>query len=223
MRRLSTHTGIVAMYSGHVDLYGYGTFDWSEHLAPSEHASVELLRPVVFLSQYHSLTGSFGMSWMCVLSDAVRSLGGEPFKISGAEDAYFATSLALLGPVGRSLDPLCVYRVTPESQSVDRIKVYGLCVGVFELLEGDYAESASKALRRAFARAFASRRRLYAKHLMAVGRRPEARHQLRMSLANSLEPASIVKSTALLSSTYLPEHLQPAWPEASRGWTELAG
>ncbi len=146
IRHLSTHPDILAVFSGHVDLYGYGMFCWSELLAPREKTSIELLTPVDFLSRYHSLTGLWGMSWMCVPIDTVRSLGKEPFKISGAEDAYFCTSLALLGPVGFSKDPLVLYRITQESQSADRLKVYGLCVQVFELLERDYAHRASKAL-----------------------------------------------------------------------------
>ncbi len=53
-------------------------------------------------------------------------------------------------------------------------------------------------------------------------RSAEARQQLRMSLANSRQPSSIVKSTALLSSTYLPGQLQPTWPETRREWKEPA-
>jgi glycosyltransferase involved in cell wall biosynthesis len=223
IRNLSTHPDLVAVYSGHVDLYGYGPFDWPEPSVTDEWGSLERLTPVEFLSRYHSVTGLFGMSWMCVPTEVVRSLGTEPFKVSGAEDAYFCTSLALLGSVGRSTDELALYRLTEESQSANRLKVYGECVHAFEVLESRFDDSTPEALHTEFARTFASKRRQYAKHLMGAGLHTEARQQLRMSLSISRQPAAVVKSTVLLALTYLPERLQPTWPQARRRSKESAG
>jgi hypothetical protein len=54
--------------------------------------------------------------------------------------------------------------------------------------------------------------------LLGVGRTPEARLELRRSLGESGDPASVAKSLAVLLLSHLPRVLQPVWPPPDRHW-----
>jgi GT2 family glycosyltransferase len=206
-----------AFFTGHTDFYGDGQYAWNGDVAEKS-SSLQVISPLAFFERYNAETGPFGsMSYCCVERRTLQEMGDEPFRISGVDDSYFCSKLPLTGwSVVYQPQPLVAYRITAQAQSADKLKAMGRWVEVFEQLESDYRGVAGSALRKAFASAFASKRRSYGKILMGSGKVAEARSQLRRSFEGSKHPASQAKSAALLLSTYLPTNLQPAWPKSSR-------
>jgi len=218
-RLLEEYPSAVASYTGHLDFYGYDDYLWP-HEPPNAHGDTELMTPLQFLVRYNRATGPFAsMSYCCTRSNSLRKIGDTPFRVDGVDDSYLACALALAGPVIYApKPPLVAYRVTPTSFSADRLKMYGRWVQVFELMKPLYEASGDSHLLRAFKLAFASKRRAYSKLLLGANQFAEAREQLRRSLEDSSNPASIAKSLTLLSITYLPTGLHPAWPPRKRQW-----
>lgn len=216
---LEKHPQAVASFTGHVNFRGTGEFSWPESARRKDH-ELEVIDPLAFLARYNECPGPFGsMSFCCIPKKVLAAFGNEPFpvKATGAEDFCLMNALPLHGPVLFTAAELVAYRETPGSLSSNRLKVVGVAVKAFELLEANYAEPAARTYAKVFNEAHASKRRLYAKYLMGQGRASEARSQLKSSLAKAGIAASRVKSLALLASTYLPVKLQPRWPAAERG------
>ena len=219
-RHYAEHPDAVAFFTEHVNFSGFGDFDWSE--APPGEPTTELVAPEDFLRRYSTAAGPFGSaSFLCVPREVLRRLRPEPFKISGADDAYLCIVFPLLGRVCYSTARLVAYRVTDEALSSDRLQSYGQLVEVFELLRADYEKQGSHELRDVFRVALASKRRQYAKRLLGVGDTSRARRQLWVSAQEVRQPRSLAKSLGLLSASYLPGPLQPAWPGQHRTWQEV--
>jgi glycosyltransferase involved in cell wall biosynthesis len=215
-RSFRKHPNAVAFFTGHVPFIGYGAFDWVA-ISLDNDVQEELIDSPEFLNRYNA-TGVFAiMSLCCVPRQVLARMGNEPFRVSGAEDAYFCNLLPLLGgPVLRVPLPLVAYRVTGTSLSANQLKVYASLVEVFRLLEEHYLEQTQKHLVAAFRSFAASKRRTYAKILMGTGNATEARRQFRFSLRDSDNPASRAKSLALLIMSHMPRRLQPHWPTTTR-------
>jgi glycosyltransferase involved in cell wall biosynthesis len=211
------HPKAVAFFTGHVNFEGYGEYEWS--LDPlSTPITIECLGAMDFLKRYNETTGQFGSpSYISVPRRVLLAFGNEPFRFSGVEDSYLCTTLPLLGGVVYASLPLVAYRITDESLSADRLKMFGPWVNIFCALEQRYRDT-DEALKREFGRAFASRRRQYGKLLMAAGRESEAREEFRRSLGNSATPLSVAKSAWWLTASYMPRWLQPTWPSVRREW-----
>jgi hypothetical protein len=215
------HPTACAFFTWHVNFAGYGDYEWDPSL-PEIPGCVEVINPLEFLARYNKTTGHFAsMSYCCVPKRVLTTIGKEPFCLSGVDDSYLCTLLPLCGgQVVYNSAALVAYRVTNSAQSVDRLKMFGLWVRVFELLELRYKREAEQQLRRAYRIAFASKKRQYGKLLMAAGKAPEAREQFWQSMVKSLMPSSVAKSIALLLSSYMPSPLQPKWPPLYRRWKE---
>jgi glycosyltransferase involved in cell wall biosynthesis len=212
------HSSAVALFTGHLDFHGYAAYDWPVG-APTGVYDSELISPLDFLERYNQATGPFAsMSYCCVPKRVLVEMGKEPFhsSLSGVDDSYLCSTLPLFGAVAYTPEPLVAYRITNQAQSANRLNSFALWVNVFCVLEERYNQLAASKLRRTFRNAFASKRRQYAKILMAAHRTGEARTQLRYSLDNSDDPRSRMKSLAMLLLTYLPRALQPAWPPTHR-------
>lgn len=208
----------VAFFTGHVNFEGYGDCQWS-HDPTGTPAEAEVISGLDFLRRYNETTGSFAStSYLSLPRHVLQGLGRQPFQLDGVDDSYLCTSLPLLGAVVYAPAPLVAYRITRESQSSDRLKTFGRWVDVFRLLEERYRDEAEKPLLREFELAFASKRRQYGKLLMSAGRSPEARTQFRQAAANSMQPASIVKSLGWLIASRLPRGFHPRWPSVRREW-----
>ena len=208
----------VGFFTGHVNFRGYGPFEWNG-TPPELPNTVEVLEPPNFVMRYNTATGPFAsMSYCCVPTRVLEELGKEPFHpaLSGVDDSYLCTELPLLGPVVYAPAPLVAYRQTSQAQSVNRLKMFGLWVEVFELLNGRYRALAGAELRGAFRFSFAIKRRCYGKVLMGAGRSSDARRQFRLAATESCNAVSIAKSLSLLLSTYMPAALQPAWSPSHR-------
>jgi len=205
-----------AFFTWHVNFEGYGDYQWK--VDPAESApALELIGPLQFLRRYNEKTGHFAsMSYCCVPKKVLSTMGKEPFRLSGVDDSYFCTTLPLYGAVVYNPLALVAYRVTSTAQSVNRLKMFGLWVRVFELLEERYKMEAGRQLRKQFRIAFASKKRQYGKLLMAAGRDSEAREQFLQSAGDSSIPSSVAKSITLLLSSYMPSPLQPKWPPLYR-------
>ena len=209
------HPDAVAFFTGHVNFFGYGTYEWQQGLtrvAPN----IEVIDPLSFVQRYNRSTGQFAsMSYCCVPKSVLTSIGPEPFRVNRAEDSYLFTLLPLWGPVVYASTPLVAYRVTNESLSANHLRSFGPWVNVFETLEERYERQTDRKLLEAFRMAFASKRRQYGKLLMAAGRISEARAEFWRS-ASSGAPRSMVKSLALLLASHMPSALQPRWPPIYR-------
>jgi glycosyltransferase involved in cell wall biosynthesis len=218
-RHFEDYPDAVAFYTQHVNFYGDGDYDWSQ--TPPGAASSEILGPAEFLVRFNTRSGEFSSpSFLCVPREVLSRIGPEPFKVDFAEDTYLASWFSLLGSVCHSATPLVAYRITEKSLSADKVKSYGSWVHVFELFSPRYEAQESEELKDAFRAAFASKRRHYAKRLMGAGKHGQAREQLRRSLADCKDVASIGKSVGLLAASFLPERLQPRWPEPYRTWQD---
>jgi hypothetical protein len=158
------------------------------------------------------------MSFCCIPKAILSLLGDVPFctEVSGVDDCYVCNSLLLHGPVVYTPTPLVAYRISRDAQSVNQLKNFQQVVHVFQLLEEKFQNKGDAHLLREFRRAFAGKRRVYAKTLMGVGRIAEARRQFRSAISQSGCPTSIGKSLCLFMLTYFPRTLQPEWPSDVR-------
>jgi glycosyltransferase involved in cell wall biosynthesis len=212
------HPDGVAFFTGHVNFCGYRNYAWGRdviYILPH----TEVMDPLSFSRRYNTTTGPFAsMSYCCIPKRTFEEVGPEPFsvKVSGADDYYLFNIFPLLGSVVYTSAPLVAYRVTGEAQSANRLKGLAWSVGAFELLQKRYDKVADAKLAESFGMAFASTRRQYAKVLLGAGKTSEAREQLWHSLAHAINPQCLAKSLGLLSLSYLPSQLQPAWPSSYR-------
>jgi glycosyltransferase involved in cell wall biosynthesis len=212
----------LASISGHVDFTG-ADYVWPED-PDTDRANAQWINQVDFFKRYNVTTGLFGsMSFACVRKSAMKRLGPEPFQFSGVDDSYLFYLVSLFGGVVFFKSPLVAYRVSEGSFSANRLKMLPQWVKAFEALEPKFRKSNVKALRQAFPRAYAVKRRHYAKVLLGAGRTVEARQQLLQSMANCRQSSSVGKSLALWAASWLPCFLQPKWPSSSRGAAGLAG
>ena len=215
-RRLyAEYPNAAALFTGHITCAENENVDWTVEVAQGPWKT-EVIEPLFFLERYASAPGPFTMSSVCVPRPVLGRLGSEPFKLKVAEDLYFCNRLALLGPVIYYAEPLAAYRMREGSLSSNRIRLNSGEVQAFELLREVYRTCQSAAMRRAFRRAFAVKRRLYAKTLMGADQIHDARRQLVMSLSASGNLGSLAKSLGLLSLTFMPSVVQPRWPPSNR-------
>jgi glycosyltransferase involved in cell wall biosynthesis len=208
----------VAFFTGHVDFYGYGSYNWSSS-PPKNLTNIELMSPLSFIKRYNKTTGHFAsMSYCCIPKRALIEIGPEPFcvTVSGADDYCLFNVLPLFGSIIYASVTLVAYRITNEAQSENLLKSLALSLNALELLEGRYKKLAEVELCKAFKLAFASRRRQYAKILMGATKTLEARRQLLYSLQKTCNASSLAKSLALLFLTYMPVQFQPKWPSGYR-------
>jgi glycosyltransferase involved in cell wall biosynthesis len=205
-----------AFFAEHVNFTGLGSYDWEATQSVSE-LRVETFEPLSWFRRYQVAPGSFVMSFCCVPKRILEGIGPEPFRLRVAEDCYFCNLLVFSGPVVfASAPPVAAYRIREGSLSSNRLDLAEGEVKAFQLVEEYYKNSTDLRLAAEFGKAFASKRRAYAKILLGAGRISEAHEQLRSSFRHSLRPNSLAKSFALLSLSYLPRQLQPIWPPAGR-------
>ncbi|HEY8158403.1 MAG TPA: glycosyltransferase family A protein [Methylobacter sp.] len=217
LRLFADYHSAVAFFTGHVNFFGYGVYDWNSNTPKNLLNDIKVMNPLSFINQYNKTTGYFAsMSYCCIPKKVLMEIGPEPFCVSGADDFYLFNLLPLLGPVVYVTVPLVAYRMIAAGQSENLIKSLALALQAFELLEIRYKAAHDKSLCKSFEIAFASKRRHYAKTLMGVGKTSQARKQLLYSLKNINYPVSFAKSLALLLAAYMPSPLQPKWPPAYR-------
>jgi glycosyltransferase involved in cell wall biosynthesis len=205
------------LFSGHIDFEGYGRFHWYDSVQDRS-SWTKLMEPAEFIKQYYEDTDPFtSPSYCCVRREPLLLAGPDPFKIEGADDAYFFTLIPLLGwSVVYNPTPLVARRILGSSQSANTLWAKGCTVKVFETLAEGYSQSADSKLRREFEKRFASRTREYAKLLRGAGKTSEARSQLVSSLSIDKNPESMAKSLVLLLLIQLPIPFRPAWSYAGR-------
>jgi glycosyltransferase involved in cell wall biosynthesis len=222
-KRFGDYPHAVGFFAGHVNFSGYEKYEWDASGLDAA-SDTEVIDPLDFFKRLHLISGFFGSaSFLCVPKRVLAKLGDRPFheRLSGVDDCYLCSNLALLGPVVYAPDPLVAYRIIKDAQSVNKVKACRLLVEMFHILEDEGYEGAADAtLSREFRKSFAAGRRSYAKILMGVGNTSEARAQLTCSLGTSLNVVSIAKSLALLLLTCMPTALQPKWPASQRQWTD---
>jgi len=215
---LKKFSGVAATFTGHVGFRGSGGYSWNERPQTVE-SNFEVIESLRFFERYNRCPGPFGSpSFCCIPKRVLTQMGKEPFpvKVSGADDFYLMNVLPQYGSVAYTSTPLVAYRETPGSISSNHLRSIELGVTVLELLAEGYRNFPEREYVKVFNRAFASKRRLYAKVLMGAGKVSEARTQLKSSLTNGGGAASLVKSLGLLVSTYLPMPLHPEWPASRR-------
>jgi glycosyltransferase involved in cell wall biosynthesis len=218
LEAMKKHPDVAAAFTGHVNFHGPGTFSW-DVCPPTEGASLEVIEPLCFFERYNRCPGPFGSpSFCCVSGRVLAQMGPEPFpvEISGGDDFYLMNVLPHYGAIAFTPASLVAYRETPGSISSNRLRSVELAVNAFELLAGNCGNILGPEYVKAFNRAFACKRRLYAKHLMGAGRTGEARRQLQSALATADGAASLAKSAGLLFATYLPAPFHPGWPASYR-------
>jgi glycosyltransferase involved in cell wall biosynthesis len=206
----------VAYFTDHEQFTGLGGHAWNGDPTESEQG-VAVMTSVQFLIRYLRSYSPFIPSNLCVPRSALLSLGDEPFKLRNSEDVYFFHLLAPRGRIVYLPQKLAGYRIREESYSSSRIRTAKAEVHVFELLADQYSALEDSGLRNTYWRCFATKRRMYAKHLLGIGDLALARDQIHKSLLIS-GPASKAKSLRLLLLSYLPAALQPEWPPEYRGW-----
>jgi len=215
------HPQAVASFTGHLNFFGYGDYVWAGR--PNElEGATRIIEPLEFFEWYNRATGPFSsMSYCCIPKATLERMGDQPFMVSGVDDSYLCYVLALLGPVVYKAEALVAYRVTHEAQSNNKLEAYGRWVEVFHILQDRYKKQPDARLYRAFKKAFASKRRQYAKSLMGIARKAEARRELCRSLRTDSHAFSIFKSLTLLFLTGMPRILQPQWLPKYREVTRI--
>ena len=210
---LGAHPSAVAGFVGYVTFRNDASLSWPNLPAGGSLPS-ELLSSLTFFQQYNQSPIHLVPSCCFFPRRIMPTFGAKPFPegLAGAEDFYFFNSLSTRGPVAVCPTRLVGYRQTPGSLGSDRLLNTGGSVKGMQLLAEKNSGEFPRTFARAFALAFASRRRRYARHLMGGGKPAEAREQIRLSLARSGSLASAVKSVGLYLCTLLPRALQPKWP-----------
>jgi len=203
-------------FTGHFDFDGGGELRWRE--IESEDSGTEVIGPAEFVERCCSTAGVFGsMSFCCVRRSALVKLDTEAFQVHGSDDQYLFTLIPLFGwSTVYNPAPLAAYRVTSTSLSANWLHSFGRTVKVFEILAVRYSTSTDATLRKEFGKAFALKRRAYAKVLMGAGMTSDARREIVYSVRATSHPAAAAKSLAMLAFTYMPKSLQPRWLPATR-------
>lgn len=214
-RHIEDYPDAIAYFTDHENFYGYEDYHWKND-SVNLSISPELIKPLSFIKQYNKTPMRFQMSGCCMKKKVLTEIGGDPFRISGAEDTYFHHLLPLLGLILHTPVPLYAYRITSSSISAKRLKCESLIINAFQLLEERYRKINDPELHSAFKTVYASRKRGYGKFLMGAGRIPDAQREFRDSIEISGNPVSIAKSLSLLCLSYMPAHLQPKWPASDR-------
>ncbi len=216
--QFAKHPKAAAFFTRHDNFNGYGDYQWNEE-GWDRGIETEIIDPVRFVERYNSSTGTFySMSFCCLPKVVLTRMGAAPFceAVSGVDDCYLCNLLPLEGAVVFTPSRLVAYRVTGSAQSVNQLKNFQQVVKVFQLLEDRFRNASDAKLLRGFLLAFAGKRRRYGKTLMGAGNVPEARSQFRQAIGLAVQPASLVKSGALLVLSYMPAPLQPRWPSSQR-------
>jgi glycosyltransferase involved in cell wall biosynthesis len=218
------HPRAAAFFTGHVDLFGYGTVPWVRD--PDADAQVEVIASLDFIKCYNARPGPFNMSFCCVSKAVLNSIGRHPFNGATAssrpwaEDCYFHNRLALGGPVVYFSRKLAAYRLNPGSLSWDQLKWTEAQMTALEQLV-NLGRTLEKSYRNAFRAILSSKRRTHAKILLGAGKVSEARSEFLTSIFQKLlDPVSIAKSATLLLVSYLPRVIQPKWPPMYREYKE---
>ena len=205
----------VALFSEHINFDGFADYQWEK--TNGAVGSSELISALDFFARYHKSPGPFSsMSFCSVPRSTFTRLTEPPFQANGAEDYYFFTRINLFGPIAFSSAQTVAYRFHAGSLSSNKLRVVGIAVQAYELLEREYKDFPDKRFYKAFQNAVASKRRHYAKLLFGASAVAAGRDQLRRSLGDSSAPISLSKSLGLLLASYLPEMLRPRWPGSSR-------
>jgi glycosyltransferase involved in cell wall biosynthesis len=214
---LAGEPDIEVSFTGHHDLAGYGCYEWNDAVEFSA-SKLQRLDALEFYEAYNARTGPFGsMSYCCVTMRSLKTLGGEPFRLSGVDDSYFLSRAALLGCKFSYYDePLVAYRITAAGQSHDKVKALRLWTEAFSQLEPEFVETSTSPLLAAFRRAYAGKERALARLLMGRGDVEAARQAVTGSLRRCRASLSIAKSLTLLALTYCPRAVQPRWPSDRR-------
>jgi GT2 family glycosyltransferase len=212
----------VALFTGHVNFYGDGSFRW-DGKAHGAQSATEVISPLDFLKRINWAPGSFATPCCCVPKSVLTAAGPEPFKLRMSEDLYFFNRVAPLGPVVYLPAPLGAVRIRHGSLSSSNLMLAEAETRMCELLEDFYERVPTPGMRQVFRESFAMKRRLYAKFLLGVGENGKARKQLMRSVACCNNPLSVAKSLALLSLAYMPSALQPKWPSPCRECTAGGG
>ena len=165
-------------------------------LSASIVGSGELISALDFFARYHKSPGPFSsMSFCSVPRSTFTRLTEPPFQANGAEDYYFFTRINLFGPIAFSSAQTVAYRFHAGSLSSNKLRVVGIAVQAYELLEREYKDFPDQRFYKAFQNAVASKRRHYAKLLFGAGAVASGRDQLRRSLGDSSAPISSTPST----------------------------
>jgi glycosyltransferase involved in cell wall biosynthesis len=215
---LEKYPAAVASFVGHVSFHGGDSYAWTETV-PAGPPVFEVIEPLNFLARYNRCPGPFGSpTFCCVRKQVLTRMGREPFpvEVSGGDDFFLMNMLPFQGPVVYTEEPLAAYRVTPGSISSNRLRSVELGVNALGMMAESYRAHPEGAFVKVFNRAFASKRRQYAKYLMGAGKTAEARRQLLSSLAISGGASSAARSLGVLFSTYMPGRLSPRWPAPQR-------
>lgn len=223
-RLFQTHPQAAALFVGHVDLVGYGAIGWNPR--PDAGARAAIVESLDFVTRYNAHPGPFNMSYCSVPKAVLERIGTQPFggntsrSRPWAEDCYFHNRLALEGPVVYFPRRLAAYRMNSGSVSWDQLRWTAGQVSALEFLATNY--NGGQAHKGAFRKILSSKRRVHAKVLLGVGRKADARGELRRSISNALpHPAAVAKSMMLLFASYLPQTLQPKWPPRYRQYGKL--
>ncbi len=208
----------VAFFTDHVNFVEGRENEWADGDCAVP-VTPELISPLDFLETYHRNPFPFSSATFCCIPRRILSrIGERPFcvEVSGADDFHLLHVLPLMGPIVFAPVRLAAYRVRPGSVASNSLKLTGLALRSMEILESRYRSEAGSEMRNAFERAFASKRREFAKRLMSAGKTFEAQKQLWLSAGESSNPESIAKSFGLLLFSYLPAVLQPKWLPTTR-------
>src|SRR5262249_13589225 len=95
-RQFRIHPNAAAFFAGHVNVYGYGSYEWKSLNIDTE-TGIEILDPLTFFKSLDARSGFFFPSFATVPRAALEAIGSEPFRFNGVEDGYFYCRLALLG------------------------------------------------------------------------------------------------------------------------------
>lgn len=181
---------------------------WRELVPPSP--NIEVIPPGQFIRRYNRSTGTFYSMSFCVVPKMIlTSLGEEPFLVSsaGVDDFFLCNQFPLYGPIVLTHGELVAYRLSPNAQSLDQMKNFGLILDNYAYLEKCFRAQNRSDLLRLIDCEYASKQRTYGKILFHLSRKTEARSHFLGSFWRSWSPVSMAKSLTLLVLSFLPPPL----------------
>ncbi|MDI1232190.1 MAG: glycosyltransferase [Methylobacter sp.] len=204
-KAFSLHKNAAAVFTKHITFKNDTELaNWRES-APS--LTIEVIPSDQFIRRYNRSTGTFYSMSFCVVPKMIlTSLGEEPFPLTaaGVDDFFLCNQFPLYGPVVLTHGELVAYRLSPNAQSLDQMKNFGLILCHYEHLERVFRAQNRVDLLRLVDCEYASKQRSYGKILFCLSRKTEARKHFLDSLLRSWSPVSMAKSLALLVLSFLP-------------------
>jgi hypothetical protein len=146
------------------------------------------------------------MSFCAVPKEILIKMGDKPFIVTanGVDDMFLCNKFPLYGPVVLTHGEFVAYRVSPNAQSSDWLKLYESIVSNYTYLQKLYFNQNCSDLLRLLDCEYASKQRYLGQIYFRLSQKAEARRHFLGALWRSRSTISMAKSLALWVLSFMP-------------------